>query len=78
MNVDALRTMGAIESIITNLQTNNIDISCIQETHNNRNDRIERGNYSIFFSGEDRKERTTNKPIRGGCAVIIKTLWKTI
>ena len=41
-NVDTLRTMGAIDSLVTNLQTDNIDISCIQETHNNRNDHMGR------------------------------------
>ena len=51
MNVDTLRTADSIDSLITNIQTNNIDIACIQETHNNRNDHIERENYTIFFSG---------------------------
>ena len=51
MNVDTLRTLGSIDSAIDNLQSNDIDIACIQETQNNRNGRIERGNYSIFFSG---------------------------
>ena len=43
MNVDTLRTPDSIDSVITNLQTNDIDIACVQETHNNRNDHIERG-----------------------------------
>ena len=42
-NVDTLRAIGAVDSLITNLQTNNIDISRIQETHNSRNDRMGRG-----------------------------------
>ena len=75
MNVDTLRTMGAIDTLITNLQANNIDISRIQETNNNRSDHVERGNYTIFVIGEDSSNgrETTNNPIRGGGAVIIKT-----
>ena len=51
MNVDTLRTLDSIDSVITNLQSNNIEIACIQETHNNRYDHIERENYTIFYSG---------------------------
>ena len=50
-NVDTLRTTDSIDSVITNLQPNNIDIACIQETHNSRNDHIERENYTIFSCG---------------------------
>ena len=52
MNVDTLRTMGSIGAVLTNLHSNNIDVACIQETHNNRHDHMERENYTIFFSGE--------------------------
>ena len=53
-NVDTLRTMDSIDAVLTNLHSNNIDVACIQETHNNRNGHMEREreNYTIFFSGE--------------------------
>merc|ERR1712114_28330 len=47
MNVDTLRTMDSIDAVLTNLHSNNIDVACIQETHNNRNDHMERENYAI-------------------------------
>ena len=78
MNVDTLRTTDSIDAVITNLQTNNIDIACIQETHNNRNDHIGRKLY-YFFSGEkedDNTNSTKNEIIRGGVAVAIKTQLK--
>ena len=50
MNVDTLRQTGAIDALVTNLQTNNVAIARIQETHNDRNGHMERG-YTIFFSG---------------------------
>ena len=37
-NVDTLRTNDAIGSILRNLEYDDIDIACMQETHNNRND----------------------------------------
>ena len=43
VNVDTMRTTDSIDSVITNLQSNNIDIACIQETHNNRNGHMGRG-----------------------------------
>ena len=67
-NVDAMRTQDSIDSVIINLQTNDIDIACIQETHNNRNGHIERGNYTIFFSGGGefgKAKSIQNKTIRG-------------
>ena len=75
MNVDTLRTADSIDSLITNLQTNNIDIACIQETHNNRNDRIERESYTIFFSDEElgKTKLQQNKSIKAGVAIAIKT-----
>ena len=36
MNVDSLRTNEAIYTLECTLNTNNIDIACIQETHNER------------------------------------------
>ena len=42
MNVAALRTTDAIDSLITNLHITNIDIARIQETHNDRNGQLER------------------------------------
>ena len=67
-NVDTLRTMDSIDSLLTNLQTNNIDIACIQETHNNRNGRKERGGYKFFFRGENgnvESKQVNSKAIRG-------------
>ena len=61
MNVDTLRTADSIDSLINNIQTSNIDIACIQETHNNRSDHIERENYTIFFSGEDELGKTKSQ-----------------
>ena len=79
MNVDTLRTMGGIDSLITNLE-NEIDISRIQETHNNLNGYIEKENYTIFFSGERNgdMEDVTHKSVKAGVAIIIKTKWKII
>ena len=43
MYVDTLMALDSMGSVITNLQTNNIDIARIQETHNNNsNDRNEK------------------------------------
>ena len=50
MNVGTLRTPDSIDSVITNLQTNDIDIARIQETQNNRNDHIGGENYTIFLA----------------------------
>ena len=79
MNVDTLRTMDSIDAVLTNLHSNNIDVACIQETHNNRNDHMERENYTIFFSGEKELGENNvqnNKPIKGGVAIAIKTQLK--
>ena len=61
MNVDTLRTIDSIDSVITNLQVNDIDIACIQETRNNRNEHMERENYTIFFSGDKEQEKPKYK-----------------
>ena len=77
MNVDTLRTADSIDSLINNIQTNNIDIACIQETHNSRSDHMGRENYTIFFSGEKEignTKNTTNKSIKGGVAIAIETI----
>ena len=79
MNVDTLRTIDSIGSVINNLQTDDIDIACIQETQNNRNGRIGRGNYTVFFSGEndlDKSKPLQNKSIKGGVDIAIKTQLK--
>ena len=57
MNVDTLRNTDAIDSVITNLQNNNIDIACIQETHNNRNDSMQKEDYAIFSIGGGKKKK---------------------
>ena len=60
MNVDTLRTMDSIDAVLTNLHSNNIDVACIQETHNNRNDHMERENYNLF-SGEKEQGGNTKQ-----------------
>ena len=41
LNADSLRKQEAIYSAINNIITNNIDIACIQETHNERIDIVQ-------------------------------------
>ena len=48
MNVDTMRTPDSVDSVITNLQINEIDTACIQETHINRNDHIDRETIQSF------------------------------
>ena len=65
-----------IDKVTKHTKDHKIDIACIQETHNNRNDHIERENYTIFFSGEEELGKTKlqqNKSIKGGVAIAIKT-----
>ena len=79
MNVDTLRTQDSIDSVINNLQENDIDIACIQETHNNRNDHIEKEEYAIYFIGEitsANSKTIQNKTIKAGVAIAIKTKLK--
>ena len=53
MNVDTLRTLDSVDSVIDNLQSNDIAIACIQETHNNnRNGHVGRGTIQSFLAGE--------------------------
>ena len=80
-NVDTMGTTDSVDSVITNLQVNDIDIACIQETQNNRNDHMERENYTIFFSGWwvgelEKTKMRHNKSIKGGVAIAIKTQLK--
>ena len=79
MNVGNLRTKDAIWSFIFNCKTNNIDIACIQETHNERNDNHTYGDYSIFYSASGKAINNINNNYnrwadnwRGGLAIIIK------
>ena len=53
MNVDTLQTIGAVDSLITTLQTSNIDVVRISATHNDRNGHVGRRKYEILFSGGD-------------------------
>ena len=78
MNVDTLRTTGSIDSLITNLQSNDIDIARIQATHDDRSDYIEREVYTIPPIREANDEVINNKPIKAGVAIIIKQNGKTI
>ena len=77
MNIDTVRTTDAIVSLVGNLQINEIDIACIQNTQNSRNGYIAREDYAIFFSGGDNENngKEINKPIRAGVAISIKTSW---
>ena len=49
MNVDTLKTYNTINSITHHLTNNNIDIACIQETHNNNDDYIIKNGYAIYI-----------------------------
>ena len=49
LNMDNLRTPDSIRRLLDLLKTSRIDIACIQETHNDRIDSIQLGDYTIFF-----------------------------
>ena len=72
MNVDSLKTYNSINSITHHLaNNNNIDIACIQETHNNNDDFIIKNGYAIYFSGFQNQPKS-NSQIKGGVAIAIK------
>ena len=53
-----------------------IDIACIQGTHCDRNDHIDRNGYAIVCSGENKTEANkANKTIKAGAAVAVKAKW---
>lgn len=68
-----LRTNDAVDTLIQKLKNNDIDIACIQETHNNRNDHIGKNNYTIIFNGEINNRKTSNEIIKAGTSIAIKT-----
>ena len=82
MNVDTLRTNEPIYNTIENITRIKIDIACIQETNNERNDIII-NDYEIFFggSGTNMHNNNTNNQNNqtGGMAIAIhKTLTNNI
>ena len=69
-----LRTNGATESTVRNLKTDDINISCIKATHNNRNGRMRDVGYSIVFAFRNRKS-DTNITIKCGVSTATKATW---
>ena len=62
-NVDNLKTNGAVNALINNLQrNNNIDISRIQETNNESKLRNIYRNYHIYIFYVGAKESENNNP----------------
>ena len=51
MNVGALRTADSVNTLYRALHNLDIDIACIQETHNGRIDKKTAGGYLIYFGG---------------------------
>ena len=82
MNVDTLRTKESIYALILNLESNKVDIACIQETHNERNDNVDIGNYKIFFGGNGKISDSIHETkinTKSGVAIAIrKTLSNNI
>ena len=77
MNVDTLRTFGAVNLLLRNLEQNNIDIACIQETHN-ENKRRKYDNYHIYNGGAAKNKTTktngTNNNYSGGWPLLLSTI----
>ena len=73
-NVDNLRTNESIESLEHNLNQNNIDIACIQETHNEKKETEEKGNYIIIYGGCKVEKNIINNTIsrKAGISIAIK------
>ena len=76
INADSLRTNDAINRLTQVLHDNNIDVACIQETHNERIDTEERNGYVIFFGGNEVDEEIDNiiekESRKAGVAIILK------
>ena len=73
-NVDTLRTKESIDMLLHSIEKNNLDIICIQETHNEIMESVKYENYTIYYGG---CEKTTNdftkKPTnKAGVAIAIK------
>ena len=73
-NVDNLRTTESIDSLLYNLDTNNIDIACIQETHNESIMAKTYNKYTIYYGGcvEIKPNNSNIISRRAGVAIIIK------
>ena len=56
MNVDRLRSAESIRTLAHTIRSLNIDIACIQETHNDRIDTQIIGGYKIFYGGCNTKQ----------------------
>ena len=63
MNVDNLRNKESIRKLTTTLKEQKIDIACIQETHNERDDTQEENDYVIIFGGNKEDIHLKNTPI---------------
>ena len=82
MSVDPLRNGDAISTLIHTIASRDIDSACVQETHSNRIDAQENGNYAIFYGGRNASVITTNnfgetqitkkKPYNSGVGISIK------
>ena len=76
INADNLRNKDSIERITDLIKRKNIDIACIQETHNERTDTFEEQNYTFFFGGNDCNAENNNTDDelnkKAGVAIIIK------
>ena len=79
MNVDSLRTNESIRKLALTLKEQNIDIACIQETRNERNDTQEENDYIIIFGGNEEDTHITtndkNLNLKAGVAIAIKKLY---
>jgi len=51
INGDSLKSRAAIKRLIDLLKRENVDISCVQETHNDSIEVIEERNYMVIFGG---------------------------
>ena len=75
-NVDNLRTKEAIGEFAFNCKTSDIDISCIQEKRNERNDNQTYGDYTIVYSASGKARNNSNNNTHwgnnwiGGVAII--------
>ena len=76
LNPDNASCYKSREKIAEKLEYNNIDIACIQETHDNSNADTTIGNYIIIRSSEGEKEINKNAgyPIAGVAIYVNKSL----
>ena len=76
LNPDNASCYKSREKIAEKLEYNNIDIACIQETHDNSNADTAIGNYIIIRSSEGEKEINKNAgyPIAGVAIYVNKSL----